>query len=337
MSGLTDQQIILIFNGGGSNGKGVLTDILSSLFGEKLWVSLNSSILDANGAKEGANQATPEKAKLFMAHIALINEVGINCHFGEEFKKLVDSGNAITARHLNANPFTFELRAQFIITCNELPVVDGQSESYWRRLMIYPFFNYYESLNSAFYNPKKHKPKDTDKAKKIKMDLPGVFRWLLIGSVKYHQNGGLPKTPSDCEYAKEQFRGESDWTTLFVPSPGKTNFIAFCDIQEAIQNKTGVAKTKNKVIKQRLFDKFNDGKPVIGDFRGKSIKDGEFGSSRNSGIKLEIMFAQTTEVVESDAPPNSYAHSSFNHPEKCVIDKNSSSDDEDDEHNELDD
>jgi hypothetical protein len=274
-----------------------------------------------------------------MAHIALMNEIGADCQFGEEFKKLVDSGNAITARNLNSNPFTFEMRAQIILTCNELPLVDGQTsggQSYWRRMMIYPFKNMYESIDSAIYDPKKHKPKDKDKAAKIKLDLAGVFRWLVNGSVIYHQNGGLPKTPSDCEYAKEQFRGESDWTDLFVPSPGKSNFIAFVDIQEAIQNKTG-AKTKIKAIKQRLFDKFNDGVAVQGEFRGKSIKDGDFGSSRNSGIKLEIMFAQTTEVVESVAPPNSYAHSSFNHPEKCVIDKNSSSDDDEGDDNELDD
>jgi P4 family phage/plasmid primase-like protien len=253
ITGYTKEQVMMIAYGSGSNGKGVLMDVLSAIFKE-YYDMVDESIFDKKAMKVNANQASPELAKLFEKRLVYCNEIESGLEFGKVFKSLVDSGE-ITARNLHQNSFTFDLMCKFIINTNELPKFESQN-SYIRRIIVLMFYNKYKDAKDPSFNKKTDKPIDLDLASRILANKEGVLTWLVQGSMKYFANGKLPPITPDFEKVKKQYVKDNDWSTLFHKTTNKSDFIDSKTIAENVMTTLGIHITShqiNKILKAQGY------------------------------------------------------------------------------------
>ena len=160
---------ILSLKGEGSNGKGVLSDILSALFGKE-----NVARYSLNSLTKSANTRINIENKL----------LNISSESGREIKeenfKLLASGEPIQVEAKYEQPRIMTNYAKIIVSLNsDLWGGDG-THSYYRRFMFIPMNN-------------KVKEEDKDKMladKIIKSELSGVLNWILDGLDRYINSEG---------------------------------------------------------------------------------------------------------------------------------------------------
>ena len=162
-------ELILALKGEGSNGKGVLSDILSALFGKE-----NVSRYSLNSLTKSANTRINIENKL----LNISSESGREIQ--EENFKLLASGEPIQVEAKYEQPRIMTNYAKIIVSLNsDLWGGDG-THSYYRRFMFIPMNN-------------KVKEEDKDKMladKIIKSELSGVLNWILDGLDRYINSEG---------------------------------------------------------------------------------------------------------------------------------------------------
>jgi putative DNA primase/helicase len=190
--GLKMEKAMLLY-GSGANGKSVLFDIMNALLGNE-----NISNFSLSNLLEEHNRA-------LIAYKLLNYGSEINAtRTRDEFKNLV-STEPIQARLKYGNSFTMENYAKLAFNCNELPKDFDHSNAYFRRLLIIPF---------RITIPESKQDK-TLANKIIKMELAGVFNWIIDGLKR------LLKTEqfTESQIAKdtlETYRRDSDSVACFI-------------------------------------------------------------------------------------------------------------------------
>jgi P4 family phage/plasmid primase-like protien len=183
---------ILVMHGTGANGKSTLLRIMKALFGLGAISMQPEDLLNAF-----------ERRRLEGALTAVIEEMPSwkDKGFWELMKKL-SSGDDITAAQKFKDSFSFENRAKFIITCNELPGGTDPSNGYFRRLLLVPF--------NASYNdgdPAKD-PRIGDRI--IANELAGVLNLILESYTQLTHQDFLIAEPKASREAIAEYREERD-------------------------------------------------------------------------------------------------------------------------------
>ncbi|WP_421827897.1 DNA primase family protein [Larkinella sp.] len=189
----------LLLYGSGANGKSVIFEITSAMYGRD------------NISHYGLQSLTTEPAYC-RAHLAnkLLNHASEISGKMEAnmFKQLV-SGEPVEARLPYGQPFVMTDYAKLIFNCNELPSDVEHTPAYFRRFIILPF-----NVTIA--------EKDQDKQladKIIRTELSGVFNWVLEGLRRLLSQGRF----TDCEAVRQQielYKQQSDSVRLFLDEEG---------------------------------------------------------------------------------------------------------------------
>ena len=124
----------VIANGGGGNGKGVLNELSSSLFGNYSYV-LPVSIL-TSPMKTGAN---PEIANMNNKRFVISREPNVDFKINCSTIKEITGGCELNARVNYSNITKTNLRLSFFFECNEKPKLNEVNDALSRRLMDIPF------------------------------------------------------------------------------------------------------------------------------------------------------------------------------------------------------
>jgi putative DNA primase/helicase len=183
----------LVLTGGGSNGKSVFFNILTTLLGRENTLAYSMGLFDSEY----------NRARLTNVLVNYSSEKGRDLNV-DIFKALV-TGEPVQAREPYGKPFSLTSKVKFIINCNELPKETESTEAYFRRYLIIPFD---VRINES--------ERDINLAQKIINDeLPGVFNWILEGLKRLiHQ-----KKFSESEKvnnALDEFKKQSDSVALFI-------------------------------------------------------------------------------------------------------------------------
>lgn len=165
----TKAQKALILYGGGSNGKGIFTDILGKIVGDK-----NLSHIPLNELHKGFSRAT-----LFgkTVNISTENEMG-GKSFNTQYFKAITGEDIINAEFKNKPVFTFKPTAKMVISMNNLPQTKDKSDGYYRRLDFLPFTRHFSEED-----------KDRDLKAKLESELSGIFNLAIEGLVRLRSNG----------------------------------------------------------------------------------------------------------------------------------------------------
>jgi putative DNA primase/helicase len=189
-----------------------------------------------------------ETAVLRGARFVTTVEVGEGRAWDEAKVKWLTGGDAISARLMHGNPFTFMPSHKFWIAGNHKPRVRGMDHGFWRRVHFLPF---------TVTIPKHEQ--DPDLRDKLRNELPGILRWAVGGCVAWRRAG--LRAPDAVAAATSDYRSAEDVIGQFLEertAPGERSdsaavFAAYRDWCERTGEKSISAKALNEKLGERGY------------------------------------------------------------------------------------
>lgn len=161
----TKAEKAFFFYGGGRNGKSVLSGVMERLVGKRNVSHVKLSELNGN----------------FGLHPMLNKTLNVAAenHFSGKFNpdrlKEIASGDSINVNIKYQDAVSSAMYCKLVFMANTLPPVSDYSYGFFRKLMIVPF-------NVTIKEP------DVDLRDKLKMELPGILNWALVGLRRLKKN-----------------------------------------------------------------------------------------------------------------------------------------------------
>ncbi|WP_030670551.1 phage/plasmid primase, P4 family [Streptomyces rimosus] len=197
-SGDVRYQILPFLFGGGQNGKSVLMDVLRSLLGDY------AAPAPAAFLMAGKNEHSAELAQLQGLRLVIASEVNQDARFDEAKMKELTGGEAIRARFMRQDFFTFEPTHHLWLMGNHQPEVKAGGDSFWRRLRLVPFL----------HKVPEHKKIENLSRLLVDEEGPGILAWVVQGAVDVF-GGGL-RAPESVMAATRAYADEEDALGRFL-------------------------------------------------------------------------------------------------------------------------
>ena len=201
--GIIDEQIMVIFHGGGRNGKSTFVATLCHVLGDYA-VTLDVESFTGENRRSGA-EATPDLARLPGARLVASEEPDEGVRLKEGLIKRVTGGTRIPVRRLHQD--FIEVMPQFtpVLSCNPKPEIRDMSEGLWRRILLVPW-----EVQIA--------KKDIDRKlpARLKAEAEGILAWIVQGALDYLNYGLSP--PKRVLAATDEYRHDSDFIGSFIRS-----------------------------------------------------------------------------------------------------------------------
>lgn len=193
LTGLATEQVFAIWFGLGANGKSVLINVLLGVMGDYarempadlLLIRRNDAISNDVAALRGLRFVT-------------CNESDAGGRLAESRLKQLTGGDAVTARFLYGEFFTFKPEFKLALRTNHRPSIRGTDHAVWRRIALVPF-NY--KVPEEQRNP--HLAEEL-----LAEEGPGILNWMIRGCLEW-QREGLHR-PAEVEAATSEYREAED-------------------------------------------------------------------------------------------------------------------------------
>lgn len=201
LTGSVREQLFWVLWGMGANGKSVFAEVLRMILGDYYHRADPELFVTSNQGNKAGN-ASPQVAGLKGARLAIASETPPHGRLAETSLKELTGGDAITARFLFGNPFTFAPSHKLILLTNHKPRV-SQDKAVWRRMRLLPF-------NRSF------PPESQDKQllEKLMAELPGIFAWAVRGSMDWAREG--LNEPQCVREATREYQSSEDVVGRFI-------------------------------------------------------------------------------------------------------------------------
>jgi P4 family phage/plasmid primase-like protien len=199
VTGRVAEPVLPFCHGDGANGKTVFLETVRAVLGDYATSAPAGFLM----AKNYASHET-EIARLAGARLVVCSEVGERDKFDEVRVKQLTGGDALTARFMRTDHFTFTPTHTLWLLGNHQPAVHSGGHSLWRRLRLIPFTNTV---------PEERRVKDlqgilaTDHG-------PAVLAWIVAGAVAYFADG--LRQPESVSAATADYEHEQDTIYQFV-------------------------------------------------------------------------------------------------------------------------
>ena len=184
-------QIILFLDGSGSNGKSMLLDQISRIFGDTVSTLSTAKITERFGSSGLFNK---------LINICTEDEGDSNGFIKNTTElKSLSSGDKITAEYKGKDAFQFKNSAKLVFATNRLPRVKDKSHGWDRRIKIVKFPNKFKNDTRVAYEMEMH----------MKEETPGIFNWLLEGLRRLMDRGYFEDT-EQLEVNKAEYKAVND-------------------------------------------------------------------------------------------------------------------------------
>lgn len=198
LTGDRSEQCLFCCFGDGANGKSTFLEILRTVLG-RYASSLPFSAFELRGRSSIPNDVAAIVGRRFVTSVETAEGVRLN----EARIKALTGGDTISARQLYKEFFEFRPVAKLWLAFNHKPMVEDDSEGFWRRVRLIPFAAKFSGAAC-----------DKDLSSKLESEAPGILRWAVQGCIEW-QREGLGK-PSAVKLATEEYRKESDPIRTFL-------------------------------------------------------------------------------------------------------------------------
>ncbi len=193
MTGLTNEQVLFILHGTGSNGKSTFLNIFSEVM--NTYAQSASADTFMQRKSESVNN---DVARLKGARYVTAIEMEENKRLAEALIKSMTGGDKVVTRFLYGEFFEYLPQFTVFLAVNHKPVIRDTTNSIWRRLRII-----------AFENTIKDEDRDKDLADKIMAkEMPGILAWAVKGCLEWRRNG--LQDPPEVKVAIRDYRNEMD-------------------------------------------------------------------------------------------------------------------------------
>ncbi|MCA0151354.1 phage/plasmid primase, P4 family [Rossellomorea vietnamensis] len=161
LSAETKAEKAFFFYGGGSNGKSVLTSIITKLVGKENMSSIPLSEFSQQFGLEGLINKS--------VNIAAENEMGGKSLKTENFKAIV-SGDIITINIKYRSSISYKPHCKLVFVVNSLPDSMDVTNGFFRKLTIVPFRRKFEK-----------EEQNVNLLQELLIELPGILNWAIEG------------------------------------------------------------------------------------------------------------------------------------------------------------
>jgi putative DNA primase/helicase len=198
-------QAIVVFHGGGANGKSTLLNSVASVLGDYCMTVAVQSLLYS---EQSGSNASPDVARLAeKPRLVRVSEPEPGAKLSEGGVKSLTGGEPIVARKLHEAPIEFQPNFKIVLSCNNRPSIRGGDDGIWRRILLVPW--------KVQIPPEEQREKGPALEADLKREAPGILNWLIEGLLDYYERGGL--APPDAVTAETlAYRTDSDVIGRFI-------------------------------------------------------------------------------------------------------------------------
>jgi len=136
LTGLTDEQVVLLVLGPGATGKSTLVEALLAMLGDYGYKAPFETFL---ARQRGRGGARPDLVAMRGARLVAAVEAPKRRRLAEAEVKELSGGDSVTARELYRAPFTFIPTFKIWLATNHAPLMDDEDTALWRRIKRLPF------------------------------------------------------------------------------------------------------------------------------------------------------------------------------------------------------
>lgn len=199
LSGWTDEQRLFYLYGAGANGKTTFMNVISRIMGDYAAPLDQSTLL--------ASKQDPHPtglADLQGLHMAVVAELPERRTINETLVKSITGGEAIKARRMHGNFYTFESHAKLWVYGNYQIRIRGVNEAIWRRMTMIPF---------EAQIPEAEQIKDYWETL-LAEEASGILNWMLKGFLTWRDEG--LHLPASVKAATEDYRKHENLAAAFL-------------------------------------------------------------------------------------------------------------------------
>jgi putative DNA primase/helicase len=201
LAGVVSEHLLAICHGGGANGKTTFAETLRRLMGDYAQQTPSEMLL----ARNNRGSATPDEARLRGARFVVATELPEGRRLDENRVKTLTGGDTIVARRLYGDYFEFRPSHTLWAMTNYRPIIVGQDEGIWRRVLLVPF---------DYVFPVAERRAMGDVLEEFWEERSGILNWLLEGWRDYQQ-GGL-RVPDIVWARSNDYREDMDELGAFL-------------------------------------------------------------------------------------------------------------------------
>jgi putative DNA primase/helicase len=201
LTGLTTEQKMTFFFGGGRNGKSTLVDLIAKLMADYA-TSVPIESLTGTEQRKGSD-ATPDLVRVPGARFIRTSEPEQGQRMKEALIKQLTGGEPINIRRMHKEFVEVMPEFKLTISGNHRPEIRGSDDGIWRRVLLVPFN---EQIAKG----------DVDPALPAKLwaERDGILNWLIEGALAYLETGLA--IPESVTAATDLYRLSSDPVREFL-------------------------------------------------------------------------------------------------------------------------
>lgn len=208
----TREQKFAVHWGSGSNGKSTIIGTIESVLGPY-----------ASTAPPGLMEATKherhptEIAGLFGQRMVTAHESEDGAVLREGFIKQATGDDTLKGRYMRQDFFDFRPTHKLQLLTQHKPVIKGQDDGIWRRVMLIPYLAVFGDAVGVC-DPGQSKPathvKNKGLVEQLRGESEGVLAWLVRGAVDWYAAGLNP--PDIVLEASREYKSEQDKVGHFI-------------------------------------------------------------------------------------------------------------------------
>lgn len=240
--GITDEQILILCAGDGSNGKSTFMRVMLEAFGTGdggYAFAANSENLLTN---KGSNQHSTWLMSMFGKRAVVALEVEEGRNFAESLIKSLTGGDQITGRMMRQNEWSYLPEFTPWLAVNQLPAIRGTDEGIWRRIKVI-------NWPASFLGREK-----VGLVHELVQEIPGIWARVAREAVAWCRERAKP--PREVVAASLRYRREQDPLQPFLDAWCKRgpNFFAPRDlVWAAYLEHAEASRTQTFSQKKRLY------------------------------------------------------------------------------------
>lgn len=193
LTGVTTEHVFTFMFGSGGNGKSVVINTMAGILGDYAVTTPADLFLESKNDRHPT-----ELAMLRGARIAVSAELDDRRRWNASRIKSLTGGDAVSARFMRGDFFTFENTAKLLVAGNHRPSLASVDEGIRRRLLLVPF---------EVRIPEEERDKDL--FEKLRDEWPDILAWAVQGCLDWLDRGGL-KPPACVSDASASYLENQD-------------------------------------------------------------------------------------------------------------------------------
>jgi putative DNA primase/helicase len=242
LTGATSEQSLVFIYGPGGNGKSVFLNTVSGILRDYAKVADMGTFTASHNDKH-----TTDIAMLAGARLVTASETQAGKRWDEQKIKSLTGGDAITARFMRQDNFTYVPQFKLIFVGNHKPELRDVDPAIRRRIHIVPFTITPENI-------------DNELASNLREEWPAILAWMIEGCLHWQssglsapavvlastadyfaeQDGVAQWLEEECELGGDQFTEDGElfgrfreWTNERSESPGSQRYLV-----ESLKNRS---------------------------------------------------------------------------------------------------